>query len=608
MATIDEIFNAMADEGAEAGHEYLIIDPETRTITVPESERIFGVTGDELADRKYFMCPRYVGDGLDLAGMFLTVYFRTATDYEDGYLVDDVAVNGEYVTFSWQLWPSVTAYKGKVQFTVCADLPNTAEKRRPDWNTTLAEGEVLEGLDPDVGDVEADTSDVVAQLRAMVTQQTGNVEAVGAAQAAAVKAQGTTTTQEAVEAIQAQGAATLATIPAEYTDLETTVDRLSRGRAAAIVCEAEGTAIQVQDASNDPLQGLRIFGKSTQAAAPTPDAPVEIVSTPAPVVTVCGKNLLDVEGIGGVPQPDGSYLMPNYLKKTLFSFPNGHAGQMTISGWIKYESADTRGAYIAVLYTDGSADQIGVSNSSMEYQRYTHTTSAGKEIAEISASYGVGTTASYFKYVQIELGHTATAYEPYTDQTLAITTPGSLPGIPVANGGNYTDANGQQWIADEVDLARGVYVQRVGVRSLTGTETFEDYIADNGAVTLYLSHKNNSHVICSHAVYGKGVYWANTSRIAFRVAHWGVSTMSEFKTFVAECHSTGFPVELCYVLATPVETALTDAEIQAHLALHSNKPTTTVLNDAGAHMVLEYAADPKTYIDNKLAALVAVNN
>ena len=68
------------------------------------------------------------------------------------------------------------------------------------------------------------------------------------------------------------------------------------------------------------------------------------------------------------------------------------------------------------------------------------------------------------------------------------------------------------------------------------------------------------------------------------------------------------PYEVIYVLAEPVETALTDAEIQAYLALRSNKPTTTVLNDAGAHMVLEYAADPKTYIDNKLAALIAANN
>ena len=57
-------------------------------------------------------------------------------------------------------------------------------------------------------------------------------------------------------------------------------------RAAAIVCDAEGPAVQVTDASADPLQGLRIFGRSTQAGDPTPDNPVDIVSLAAPVVTV----------------------------------------------------------------------------------------------------------------------------------------------------------------------------------------------------------------------------------------------------------------------------------------------------------------------------------
>ncbi|MFQ8893561.1 MAG: hypothetical protein ACLR6Z_00560 [Dorea sp.] len=36
-----------------------------------------------------------------------------------------------------------------------------------------------------------------------------------------------------------------------------------------------------------------------------------------------------------------------------------------------------------------------------------------------------------------------------------------LPAIPVTSGGNYTDADGQQWIADYVDLKRGKYVQNI---------------------------------------------------------------------------------------------------------------------------------------------------
>jgi hypothetical protein len=63
------------------------------------------------------------------------------------------------------------------------------------------------------------------------------------------------------------------------------------------------------------------------------------------------------------------------------------------------------------------------------------------------------------------------------------------------------------------------------------------------------------------------------------------------------------PITVNYVLATPIETPLTVAEINAFHSLHTNKPNTTVLNDAGAYMSVSYIADTKTYIDNKIAEL-----
>src|SRR5699024_3712366 len=52
-------------------------------------------------------------------------------------------------------------------------------------------------------------------------------------------------------------------------------------------------------------------------------------------------------------------------------------------------------------------------------------------------------------------------------QSLTLSTPNGLPGIPVDSGGNYIDADGQQWICGEVDCARGVYVQRVKLFEVT---------------------------------------------------------------------------------------------------------------------------------------------
>lgn len=66
-------------------------------------------------------------------------------------------------------------------------------------------------------------------------------------------------------------------------------------------------------------------------------------------------------------------------------------------------------------------------------------------------------------------------YEPYhTQQTLTLSTPNGLPGIPVTSGGNYTDENGQQWICDEVDLGRGVYVQRVDKGAFDATKALTE--------------------------------------------------------------------------------------------------------------------------------------
>ena len=55
-----------------------------------------------------------------------------------------------------------------------------------------------------------------------------------------------------------------------------------------------------------------------------------------------------------------------------------------------------------------------------------------------------------------------------------------------------------------------------------------------------------------------------------------------------------------YLLANPIETPLSETEIAAYRALHTNKPNTTILNDSGAHMAVAYTADTKLYIDNLL--------
>lgn len=643
--TIDDIFAALPEEPAQDAHEFLVIDPATRTIKVPASESIFGVEGDEDGERKYFISPRYVGDHLDLAACFLSIVYRNANGETDQYLVTDAAVNGEYVTFSWLLSEKVVKYKGVVQFRFDADTA-----AGPAWGTTMAQGTSLEGMEPEIeaSTVEEETSDVVTQLRDMVTKQTGNVEAAGEAQVAAVKAQGTASTQEAMAAIQAQGAATNASIPAEYTELEATVDRLTRDRAAAIVCAAEGAAIQVQDASNDPLQGLRIFGKSTQDGTTTPDNPVEIVSTPAPVVGVYGKNLLKETEIPKTMT--GSGITCDYEGGGVFHIHGTHTGEaqeVQLAGTGLYLPVDSAASYtLAVKLLEGKHPSkfhffLGLGSNSVTFRNWFSvpleqdadvgallhdTRRPGDTLGDVNQitrfwiyNYNADLTAYTVDFrvqVWLEQGEAPTDYEPYTGQTMTITTPGSLPGIPVASGGNYTDANGQQWIADEVDLARGVYVQRAGNIVFDGSQSYHINAYQQGFGYYVFGCTKNG------ASYSEAPVLAD--KLNFKP--WGYFTVDDIGDYICyEAYSfyisladqsiqsvqafqeylTANPITAQYILAKPVETPLTDVELQAFLALHSNKPTTTVLNDAGAHMVLEYAADPKTFICNQIAAAIA---
>ena len=137
--TIEEALEASA---VELVNDIFTVNPESRVITVPESEKIFGVYNDGNTERKHFRCSKIVGDNIDLSAMHLYINYQNANGQKYPYLVEDVQTDGDYITFSWLIGPDVVAYKGQVKFILCAKKDTALE-----WNTTLAEGVVLEGLE-----------------------------------------------------------------------------------------------------------------------------------------------------------------------------------------------------------------------------------------------------------------------------------------------------------------------------------------------------------------------------------------------------------------------------------------------------------------------------
>lgn len=195
------------------------------------------------------------------------------------------------------------------------------------------------------------------------------------------------------------------------------------------------------------------------------------------------------------------------------------------------------------------------------------------------------------------------------EQTITIPISGGLHGIPVASGGNYTDSNGQQWVCDEIDVGRGVYVQRCKVIEIDGT----------GAIGV--NQHTNSQCYCSKSVpdiinltppdipkmvmsdkYEASV-WTNQNNMVYCIGTSIVITDSRFTNMEATIAILQAErPKVVYVLAKPIETDLPDEvldDFQSYIRSHSGD--TVVSNDADAHMALEYIMDARKYIDKMIS-------
>ena len=155
--TVEE---ALAASVVEPVNDIFEINPETRVITVPASEKLFGVANDGNSERKHFRCPKIVGDNIDLSTMHLYINYQNANGQKYPYLVEDIRTDGDCITFSWLIGPDVVAYKGQIKFIVCA---KKGDGTIPEWNTTLAEGTILEGLEA-TDEVVARNPDIIEQI------------------------------------------------------------------------------------------------------------------------------------------------------------------------------------------------------------------------------------------------------------------------------------------------------------------------------------------------------------------------------------------------------------------------------------------------------------
>lgn len=352
--------------------------------------------------------------------------------------------------------------------------------------------------------------------------------------------------------------------------------------------------------------------------SPSPEYPQEIVSVGGRGsigVEITGKNLINADDYySAYKQADGTYkgenTVINHVGIPLAPFKGK---QITISVKTTKPSTITY-LMIGAMINNTKVDGEKVFNNNGVI-KITVTPVLSTDYFWIS--YGSGSGEISISDIQLEYGSEATSYEPYkTPRTTTISLSNGLPGIPVNAGGNYTDENGQQYICDEIDFSRGKYVKRVWKGVLDGSSdekwTYDGkqrarMILNNGNLGTY--DKRDIASMCSNLLWNSNVYLdsnrengylINNNTFFVRVAEsLAINTKPDFIAWLASN-----PVTLQYVLATPIKTDLTEAQMQAYKSLTTFKPTSIISNDAGAQMEVEYACDTKTWVTNKINTLI----
>lgn len=204
-------------------------------------------------------------------------------------------------------------------------------------------------------------------------------------------------------------------------------------------------------------------------------------------------------------------------------------------------------------------------------------------------------------------------------QTITLPTPNGLPGIPTSAGSNYTDPHGQQWVCDEVDLARGVRVQRVNRLKLDGLSWRYELTPTNKSDTFISSVPASQHgttrgySMCQYAVFDGVAYdiemkedcrcyvWVKSATIQFKAGS-GVNSVDAFSEWLKARPDAS----ISYCLATPIETPLTPAEIATYKALTAYAPDTVVQASDGAGLKLGYQRDVNVVIKNLEDAIASM--
>lgn len=237
-----------------------------------------------------------------------------------------------------------------------------------------------------------------------------------------------------------------------------------------------GNIVILNGAPNAPFRGLTVYGKTTQNGTPSPDSPYELLGAG-------GGGSVVVSVIGGLPEGGDENItiitQPRNVSSPINSdilFSVVAIGEGLTYQWEYMTSGSTiwKNSGMPGNNTDTLTFSAKAYHDGYKY-RCLITDANGNEIRTND--------------VVITISDEEPVYEkPVTAKTATIITETGIYGIPVTSGGNYTDENGQQWIADTIeydaDAGTAKIVKRIKmIESYDGETVGKTYMSTTGSLT-----------------------------------------------------------------------------------------------------------------------------
>lgn len=369
----------------------------------------------------------------------------------------------------------------------------------------------------------------------------------------------------------------------------------------------EGAIANCCDVSDQKIEAINIYGRSGQDEVPTMTMPIEIKNTFENLnatIVVTNKNLLYT------PYAEEN---PLTLKATKDDYNEYNARyQFYIVEGVTYTfSYESDGVAGGTAGTDTVQAGLLDTTNNIHYMTTSnkYITFTAKKTGKCSFRCDVnksGCTHSFWNFM-CEVNDLRTNYADSEKQSLEVTLTEPLRAVPCSNAKDANIIiNNIGYIADEICVQNGElgFLKRIANTRLTSagfveyTNSATDkkiYQKGLGTTYMYATAKN---ALCTHFKVDNKNYTVGDMYFPDRRVMVTVSSSYDLETFKQFLDENEVYIQL--PLAEPIFTAFNE-EIQTKFkALCTYYGVTNVYNNEGSYTKLNYVADTKLYIDNKI--------